>query len=672
MAPLADLHEDHILQAVVLALNPHQTLLQHGPKELVPLVNTPLLDYTLDWLERSGVDETIVYCRAHTHADKIRQHCRAHSDKWGFTTRRGDCGMKVCVVASEDCHSMGDAMRDLYAKSLLKDDFFLVHGDVVATIDLKSLMMKHRERRMADKSIIMTCVYLNCNQGNLGDEEAQATLITDAVTGKLLSHQRPSKNNTAKFLLPTELFQNSSDLKVVPEAHDPSIAVCSEAVPSLFSDNFDYGSRDSLIRGVIEQEELLGYTICCEILDSGYATRVSSFNFYEKVSGEVIRRMSYPMVSEVSLTSHRIRYMYDTFTNNYWEPSAKFHKGSGGTNVVVGAGSEISMTAELQWSVIGDHCIIEDNVKANTAFIMNNVVIKAGCVLDHCFLGDNVTLEENVRLAPGCIVGPGVILGPDITVAAATRLVAIPPEDEFDQHHVSLEPDPVICGAKGRAFVIEPEEVEEDEEEALNGELVDEDEEDEVSDEASDSPHMSDEDEQREHEFKREMMESLTNALRESSASENVVLEINASRHAYNMSMEDVLTTVTQGIIRAGEDKISEDCSVESLWRTVKISITAFKDVLRNYIRKARDQVLVMNAIELLMTESPRYLPVAQKIFFELNQSFEILDDEVVIHWFKKGGAATSAFPSLKNAIERFVVWLEQEEESDDSEEQDD
>lgn len=48
----------------------------HLLQVLVPLVNTPLLDYTLDWLERSGVDEAIVYCRAQPNADKIRQHCR--------------------------------------------------------------------------------------------------------------------------------------------------------------------------------------------------------------------------------------------------------------------------------------------------------------------------------------------------------------------------------------------------------------------------------------------------------------------------------------------------------------------------------------------------------------------------------------------------------------------
>lgn len=80
-----------------------------------------------------------------------------------------------------------------------------------------------------------------------------------------------------------ELFQSSSDLQVLPAARDPNISVCSEVVPSLFSDNFDYGSEDSLIRGVIEQEELLGYTIHCEILDSGYASRVTSFTAYARV-----------------------------------------------------------------------------------------------------------------------------------------------------------------------------------------------------------------------------------------------------------------------------------------------------------------------------------------------------------------------------------------------------
>lgn len=66
-------------------------------------------------------------------------------------------------------------------------------------------------------------------------------------------------------------------------------------------------------------------------------------------------------------------------------------------------------------------------------FLLSRFISQAGCVLDHCFIGDNVTLEENVILSPGCILGKGVILGPKITVPRATCLVATPPIDEFDQ-----------------------------------------------------------------------------------------------------------------------------------------------------------------------------------------------------------------------------------------------
>ena len=53
-------------------------------------------------------------------------------------------GLRVNVVASEDCHSVGDAMRDLYAKSLLKGEFILLQGDTVLTLDLPALVMQHR------------------------------------------------------------------------------------------------------------------------------------------------------------------------------------------------------------------------------------------------------------------------------------------------------------------------------------------------------------------------------------------------------------------------------------------------------------------------------------------------------------------------------------------------
>ena len=41
-------------------------VLANGAQCLLPLVNTPLIEYTLQFLANSGVEEVFVYCGAHT------------------------------------------------------------------------------------------------------------------------------------------------------------------------------------------------------------------------------------------------------------------------------------------------------------------------------------------------------------------------------------------------------------------------------------------------------------------------------------------------------------------------------------------------------------------------------------------------------------------------------
>ncbi|XP_045107612.1 LOW QUALITY PROTEIN: translation initiation factor eIF-2B subunit epsilon-like [Portunus trituberculatus] len=292
MAPKPGAHEEQALQAVILAQCEQDygdPVTQDVPKVLAPVANTPLLEYSLEWLERCGVEEAIVYCRADTHLQTIKEHCRAFmSRRWDTTPASHPGGLRVTVVASEDCHSLGDAMRDLYAKSLLKGDFILLQGDTVTTLDLPTLVTEHRESRAADRSAIMTCVYLGegGRVGSTAERATTATLLVDASTNKLLLHRR-RRSTSSRLPIPTELLQGSHDILTYPAAYDPSVAICSEVVPSLFSDNFDYCTLDSLVRGVIEQEELLGYTIKARVVHGGgYAGRAASIPSLIAVSGK--------------------------------------------------------------------------------------------------------------------------------------------------------------------------------------------------------------------------------------------------------------------------------------------------------------------------------------------------------------------------------------------------
>lgn len=102
-------------------------------KGMIPLLNQPVVDHTLRFLQVRGVQETFVFCSRHH--EVIAAHIRKH---WSSSK------MDVHVVVSETCNSLGDVMRDVDRQAKIKSDFILIRGDVVANINLIALLDQHR------------------------------------------------------------------------------------------------------------------------------------------------------------------------------------------------------------------------------------------------------------------------------------------------------------------------------------------------------------------------------------------------------------------------------------------------------------------------------------------------------------------------------------------------
>jgi Nucleotidyl transferase len=86
-----DLKQEELLQAVVIADSFNirfVPLTNTRPRTLLPLVNVPILDYTLEFLSAAGVQRTIVFCCVH--AEQIKQHIQ--QSKW---SQDGVNGMEV-------------------------------------------------------------------------------------------------------------------------------------------------------------------------------------------------------------------------------------------------------------------------------------------------------------------------------------------------------------------------------------------------------------------------------------------------------------------------------------------------------------------------------------------------------------------------------------------------
>ncbi len=161
------------------------------PKVLLPLVNVPMIEYTLEWLAMNKVEEVglhesrashvarrqlpmqaYVFCCAH--ADQIKKYLS--ESKWG-DGGKGVRQMRVSTIVSTICSSAGEALRIIDQRDIIKSDFVLVSGDTVSNMNLAPVLEAHKARRAADKNAIMTMVRLPSGRGKRSGRRTSRSMI---------------------------------------------------------------------------------------------------------------------------------------------------------------------------------------------------------------------------------------------------------------------------------------------------------------------------------------------------------------------------------------------------------------------------------------------------------------------------------------------------------------
>lgn len=101
------------------------------------------------------------------------------------------------------------------------------------------------------------------------------------------------------FLHFQNVFVENSEVDLKFDLLDPCIAICSPAIPPLFSDHFDCQTLDGFIKEVL-QNELIDNTIYMDQIESDYAAKMSNFRRYLCTNVDVINRWMYPLVPDVT------------------------------------------------------------------------------------------------------------------------------------------------------------------------------------------------------------------------------------------------------------------------------------------------------------------------------------------------------------------------------------
>lgn len=680
--------QEDILQAVVFAdsfSSEFAPISDTKPRALFPVANTPLIDYTLEFLCSGGVQEVFVVC-CHL-ADQIKEHIR--SSRW--SDRSSPCN--VVPVVTDGCMSMGDALRDIDAKSVIRSDFILVHGDLVSNINLKPIVEEHKQRREKDKAAVMTMVYQQvppCH-GNRSPEE-DVFVAVDNQTQNVLHYQRISQHsNSKKISVPIDVMLNHKDVQLCYDLQDAGISICSPQVPMLFTDNFDYETRDSFVKGILINEEIMGNTIQIHVVTDAYGRRVSNMHMYDVVSRDILNRWTFPYVPDnccrhnqdsISLTRHNI----------YKSREVSLARDcSLEENVLIGRASAVDSQSVISDSILGKNCKIGKNVKIRGSYLWDNVTVEDNCVIERSLLCDGVTVYKDVTLTAGCVLTTKVCVGPSVMVEQGT-IAVFSLEDDFGIDQVDAADGTKgeteeKYGRRGHAFTYVREDNDDSDTEDIarafweleiksDAEEDDDDDESDKSSESDSEPSLPPD----VPVYYTELIDTLQRASDENIDNENLILEINSLKHAYNISIKELTRMVVQAIL---EQPLSEDPSQAgpAAAKLLKAQVLKRLPILQNYIKGADSQLHCLQALQDFASSSSSQMGLLVSLIHCLYDE-EILSEAAIFKWYKlpapevHGDASDDEDPSsvrekhvaVRKTVAPLIKWLEEAEEESSEE----
>ncbi|KAJ1921737.1 translation initiation factor eIF-2B epsilon subunit, GEF [Mycoemilia scoparia] len=423
-----------VIQAVVIVESfdeYFQPLSYNIPRCLLPICNVPMLEYTLEFMATSGVQEVYLFCKSHM--EKIKEYLK------GYIKRKGKVPL-ISVCNANSSLSVGDVLRDVYRMAQISGHFILCSANVVSNINLMRVYEEHIKRQARDPAQIITLVLMEVSQGHRIESRTEnAYYFLHPQTNQILHHHTELKGSKSEdnFPAPLEMFATVKEVEVRSDLLDTCIAICSKDVPQFFEDNFDYQCiRNDFVKGVLHSD-IYVETMYAHILqdtsfkEGCYAAGVTGTAAYDIISRDIISRWVYPVCVDSNI-------LPDT---DYKQDPESVYKDSGVVlarqcwiekNIVLGKNTHIEKGSRIRHSVLGDNCVVKSDSIVQGSYLFSNTSVGKGCSVLRSILGFGVQLLDNVKIGRGCMIGDNVILGPNATIPPFTRIAAVKKPEEFE------------------------------------------------------------------------------------------------------------------------------------------------------------------------------------------------------------------------------------------------
>ncbi|KAK1376175.1 eIF-2B GDP-GTP exchange factor subunit epsilon [Heracleum sosnowskyi] len=692
------------LQAIVLAdgsFDQHQNkkfapITHETPKVLLPLVNVPVVEYTLSWLQSVGVTEVFVFC-----CDQVKDYL--HMSDW-----LAEPNFKVSIIVSKNCVCVGDALRLMYERDVIHGDFILVNGDTVSNMMFDQAIVEHKERRRKYSKAVMTMVVkksMPCQITKLsrfGNDEM--IIAVDSDTKQLLSYEDTVEDLSVVSLDKAMVSDNRRAVSLYNDRQDCWIDICSPEVLSIFNENFDYQDmRNDFVKGLLF-DDAQGFKIFTYDICSGYAARVDNIRSYDAISKDIIRKWTYPSVPDVLFENSET----NLGRERMFRASEVVGQSQIGPLTVIGSGTIIGNKTTISKSVVGGGCTIGSNVTIDGCYIWNNVTIEDGCELKHAIVCDGVILKAGAVLEPGVVLSFKVVIGEKFVVPSYSKvsLLRQPIMQDSDDEELNYTdgssgiavntptadganmgslPEMDACatsevGSNGVGFIWLPTEAEEwrysvapipadklvaimlaadndPELPTLDDNILPpfNDSDSEVADDDSDS-EVADDDEIAD--FEKEVEATFLRAVEEDVEEGNVILEINSLRLAYNMTPLACAGALFYSLMTLAFDM--EHNSTSELYKNVTSVMVKWHKLLRTYLKSTDEEIEIILKFEEICMDSVKEYTSLFTLILVFMYDNNIIQKEAVLMWESEKEKADESDRFFVKKAENFLRGLKE------------
>lgn len=336
------------------------------PKQLVPVLNRPLIEHLLTLLAGHGVDTAVIAGSAANTA---------------IEERYGDgAGLGLSLRYSYEDRPLGSGLAVKRAARGARETLFVLNGDIVTDADLTEMLRRHRERQ----AVLSIMLHPVDEPWHFGVAEVDGE---GWITG---FEEKPAKGTEKSNLI------NAGVWIFEPEVLD--------MVP-----DDERAMMDGFLERRVFPELIAARKRVLAFVDEGaYWIDVGSPERYLQVNLDLLQMAAEGTAEQGTalLLEEGARVDGEAYVAG---------------PILVGAGARVAREARLFGPcVIGPRCEIGEGATVEDSVLWESAAVEAGAVVERSILGRRARAGERAIIRD-CVLADGVTVGPGVVVPPGTR-----------------------------------------------------------------------------------------------------------------------------------------------------------------------------------------------------------------------------------------------------------